>query len=519
MKPSRLLPHLSEWPVLILSTGMMVLATSTLSLAQTWSNTNATYPPGETQNWTTGTNWSTGAEPATASTPTINGQGYALINSTVNTVASFGVLGVGNVNRGLYIANGGTLITTGTFRLNNTHGNTTVEVASGGALSIGSTIHMNGGGSTPAFGRLTTAGQTTVNGQARVETQTQLYITGGNFTSNQVGNTALFIGLAGSTNPNQGLVVQTGGNFTTTSSGWIQMSPGGTYQISGGNMSVGSNSTLAMYFNGANATSLGSAFRVVGSGAQSINFGGLRYQTTDDQNKAVWGFNLDNSGNHITKLNFLGNGNAGGAFRRGTLEVRLEGGIMLSGTNSFVLLEAPFISTTSNYTNSADYTGGTAKLWTQGIVDSTRDQLTVTLNTSASKGGLDFLGTQSLSFAPANYGFVELANINLDQTLELSLDVTGGTLAQFTDALTSAGIVWSAGGGGYDVVLTLNPSISGGSRFSWDLASIDPSMGVQAVALGAVPEPSTWGFLAIALVGAACLVTHRKKATPSSVST
>jgi autotransporter-associated beta strand protein len=468
----------SRKKILLLGSVMMSLAE--LSWSQIWSNNSTTYPPGGTQNWTTASNWSTGVVPATASTPTINGQGYALINSTVNTLATFGVLGTGEVSRGLYIASGGALTTTGTFRLANTNGNTTVEVASGGTLTIGSNLLMNQG--TGAFGRLTTAGQTTVNGQTRVETQTQLYITGGNFTSNQASNTALFVGLAGSTNANQGLVVQSGGNFTTTSTGWLQLSPGGTYQISGGNMTVGSNSSLAMYFNGANATSLGGTFRVVGSGAQTINFGGLRYQTVSDQTKATWGFTLDNSANHISKLNFLGNGNAGGYYRLGTLDVQLQGGVLLSGTNSFVLLEAPSVTTLSNYTNSADYTGATAKLWTQGLVDSTRDQITVSL-TGAGAGTLNYTGVNSLTQNGTAYGYVNLGNVTMSEPMTVYLKTSGGTLSNFTTALTNAGVTWSSSSGEYDLALTLSPSTSGGTYFAYDLAKIDAGMTITGLAV------------------------------------
>ena len=455
------------------------LCTSLLQ-AQNWANTDTTYPPGGTQNWTIGSNWAGGVAPATATTPTINGQGYALINSTVNTLAGFGVLGTGNVNRGLYIASGGALTTTGTFRLSNTNGNTTVDVASGGALTIGSHLLMNAG--TGAFGRFTSAGETIVSGSINVATQTQLYVTGGNLTSNRVGDVSLSIGLAGSTKTDEGLVVQTGGNVSTTSTGWLALNPGGTYQISGGNLSITGNPSNSLFFANANATSLGGTFRVVGSGAQTINFSGLRYGNVNDQTKATWGFNLDNSANHITKLNFVANGNANGYFRLGTLDVRLEGGVLLSGTNSFVLLEAPSVTTLSNYTNSADYTGGTAKLWTQGRVDSTRDQITVTL-TGAGAGTLNYTGVNSLTQNGTAYGYVNLGNVTMSEPMTVYLKTSGGTLSNFTTALTNAGVSWSSATGDYDVALSLTPSTSGGTYFAYDLAKIDAGMTLTGLAV------------------------------------
>ena len=476
-----LLSTMPKSPKLIVVVLMIVLWGGLSLQAQNWSNTNTTYPPGGTQNWTIGSNWAGGVAPATASTPTINGQGYALINSTVNTLTGFGVLGTANVNRGLYIANGGALTTTGTVRLTNTNGNTTIDVASGGSFTIGSHIYMNGG--TGAFGRLTTAGETSIGGFINIATQTQLYVTGGNFTSTRVGDSSFIVGSAGSTKADEGLIVQTGGNVSTTSTGWLYLYPGGTYQISGGNLSITGNPTNSLFFAGANATSLGGTFRVVGSGAQTINFGGLRYSNnTLDSGKATWGFNLDNSANHITKLNFVANGNAGGYYRLGTLDVRLEGGVLLSGTNSFVLLEAPSVTTLSNYANSADYTGGTAKLWTQGLVDSTRDQITVTL-TGGGAGTLNYTGVNSLTQNGTVYGYVNLGNVTMSEPMTVYLKTNGGTLSNFTSALTNAGVSWSSATGDYDVALSLTPSTSGGTYFAYDLAKIDAGMTITGLAV------------------------------------
>jgi len=469
----------SRKKILLLGSVMMSLAE--LSWSQIWSNNSTTYPPGGTQNWTTASNWSTGVVPTALSNPTFSNQGFALIDSSVTNIASLGIWGAGNVNRGIYIGSGGSLTVSGTLQMRNSAGNSTLEVASGGNLTVGGNLDLRYGG--VSFTRITTAGQMTTNSQAWVEAGNQLYITGGNFTSNVANNVALRVGTPSSIVADSGLAVQTGGNFTASSTGWIQLAPGGTYQISGGNMNIGSSSANAMFFNGANATSLGGTFRVVGSGAQTINFGGLRFNnTTIDADKATWGFTLDNSANHITKLNFLGNGNAGGGFRRGTLDVQLNGGVLLSGTSSFVLLEAPTVLTTSNYTNSADYTGGTAKLWTQGLVDSARDQITVSL-TGAGAGTLNYTGVNSLTQNGTAYGYVNLGNVTMGEPMTVYLKTSGGTLSNFTTALTNAGVTWSSSSGEYDLALTLSPSTSGGTYFAYDLAKIDAGMTITGLAV------------------------------------
>lgn len=89
--------------------------------------------------------------------------------------------------------------------------------------------------------------------------------------------------------------------------------------------------------------------------------------------------------------------------------------------------------------------------------------------------------------------------------MHVNLDVTGGTLAHFTDALTAAGIAWTAGTGPYELQLLLNPSLSGGSYFAWDLSAIDPAMSIQGIQIAnlvAVPEPASaaLGFIALTLL-------------------
>lgn len=277
-------------------------------------------------------------------------------------------------------------------------------------------------------------------------------------------------------------------------------------EISGGSLVANS----YLWFYQANASSQGGTIHVIGSKATEIKFNGLRYYNSYDQAKAAWAFTLDNGANHITKVQLTANFGGAGNARSGTLNVGLSGGVMLSGTNAMTLIEGPDILATSNFSNAADFEGATAKLWTQSIVDgATTDTLQVTLTGAASKGALDLAGSNSASFTASSYGYVNLTNVDLDNPLTLSLDITGGTLAKFTDSLTAAGIEWTTGSGDYEVALTLDPEVSGGTYFAWDMSGIDGAMGVQGVAIAAVPEPATWILLAGSL-GMVAILRRRR---------
>jgi len=458
--------------------------------AQAWSNTNSTFPPDASQNWATGTNWVGNAVP-NAGNVTISNGGAALVNTAVPSVSTviLGNSANASLTHSLYIANGGSLNVTSTaptaFRVISIAGVHRVTIESGGSLAVAGTITTTAGaGSTPI---LTSAGTITATA-LRTHSNAETYITGGSVTLSQ--NFSSIVAGSG------GAVQQSGGAVQASNSGSLQLEANGTYRISGGSLSM-TNTSAGLIIHGGAGTG-NRTFHVNGSGASSIDFGGLRYIAAQDPTSMVWKFTLDNGANHITKVNFTNNGNAGGNFRRGTLDVGLSGGILLSGNSSLTLMEGPTISTATNFTNAADYTSGTAKLWVQSITDSTRDTLNVTLNSSKLQGSQDFSNPIALTFTSAAYGYVNLTNTNLSQPFTLGLIISGGTLSNFTGALTAAGINWTAGTGAYNVNLILNPNVSGGTAFAWDLQSIDGAMGVAGV--GVIPEPSTWALLSAILM-------------------
>jgi hypothetical protein len=135
--------------------------------------------------------------------------------------------------------------------------------------------------------------------------------------------------------------------------------------------------------------------------------------------------------------------------------------------------------------------------------------ITIGLNNAQDKGDLNGSGFNSISFTLSNLGYVDLANFS--NPFVLGLNVVGGTLGNFTSALTASGISWSAGSGIYAVHLNLDPAISGGNVFAWDLSTIEAGMGIQGLAV--IPEPQAALLIAFALPVLVVLVLRRRRAT------
>lgn len=166
-------------------------------------------------------------------------------------------------------------------------------------------------------------------------------------------------------------------------------------------------------------------------------------------------FAFDNSANHITTIQ----SHASDTQRTVHLGAELRCGVLPSGTNGYNVWEAPSFSTTAGFLSTP------TKLWTTSLaenVNGTRDAIRLQL-AGLSKGEADAVSMSELDFPGSNQGYVTLSNVLLSQPLTLGLDITGGTLSNFTDALTAANIVWSAGSGDYEVELVLDPAISSGN--------------------------------------------------------
>jgi hypothetical protein len=430
--------------------------------AATWSNNDATYPPGATQNWNLDGNWNPAVP--NGATAIIN-YGSALIETTVPNITSFLIGNSANANltRSLYIASGGSLNVTDTtataFRLYNTAGTHQVTVASGGSLSVAGTLANGAGSGSASIFR--SAGTVSVKKFTTAQKASTL-ITGGTTT---IGSDGMEIG------GTIGTFEVAGGSVTCGAS--LTIKDNGTLRLSGGSLGVTGGSGLFIWGSAAAAPRV---IHVNGSGASSITLSGLRYYAQVDRDNALWRFTLDNGVNHIAPVTLTANGNNGATLRTDTtLDVRLRGGVLLSGTATFTLVDRPSTET------DVAWGTGPGTLWTDTTADDGgRNKIRVTLAAAANKGTLSRSASVT-GLSGATKGYVALSGVVPSEPLEIQLDLAGGTLSEFTAALTSAGVAWQAGKYGYDVSLTLAPSVSGASYFAWNLEDISSGMTVQAV--------------------------------------
>jgi len=423
--------------------------------AATWSNPDSNYPPDETQNWNVDGNWNTNIVPVNEEARIGNG-GAALINSVVPDITAFllGNSANSELTHGLYIADGGSLNITdpgaSVFRLYNTDGIHRVTVAAGGSLTVagglanGAAVSGDGGESFFNSAGTVSAGSFGTAKNAVTE------ISGGTLSTGSAS-------VAGG-----GVFQATGGSVSVTEG--FRLFENGTVKIRGGSLDVTGGSGL--FFNGSTKEAAGPrTFHVDGSGTSKISLAGVRYYTDADRNHAVWKFTLDNGANHITPVVLTADGVNGKTLRDGaTLEVGLRGGVLLSGTDTFTLIERPG----SSY---LDYWGvGPGPLWTEAADGHI---LQIALNAEVAKGSLDASKVgASVGFAAASTGYIALTGLSGKETsLQLKLHWSAGSGASISDftALIEAGGLSYREISATEIVLDLNPSVSGAKYFAWDL--------------------------------------------------
>jgi autotransporter-associated beta strand protein len=467
--PPLLLSHFSSRSLI---SPILVALLSTLSTSKgatvSFANNSTTNPPGASQAWSIASNWNGGALPAAGDTVNLyrstNLPVYTLLDTTTQNLA----LAYINYGSLLQVASGGVL------NMQNTDGRIFIgsNAASSLVIQAGGTVQAVNVGAQGANGislannsTLTTSG--TINHHLiTIGVGSTMNVTGGNVTLYRSFD-SVTVG---------GTLNQTGGNISATPS--ISVTTG-TYRISGGNVTT-TDVTQGLYFKGANATS-GGTLQVVGSNA-TINFRSFRNDVTVASGNVTptFSFILDNSAAHISTVNFVANGQTGAALRTNTkLNVGLNGGVLLSGTNQYTI-----ISRVSG--SDSAWQSGPGPLWTDSTVSTnatTKAQIKIALNGSADQGGLNYRGANSQDFTGTAQGYLDLSNVDATQAMTMYLNVSGGTLSNFTNALTSAGVTWGNATGDYNVMLTLNPSTSGSNYFAFDLASIDAGMTVNSLAV------------------------------------
>ncbi len=502
--------------------------------AQTWTNTNP-----EGGSWFDENNWSTSAIPTDSTNAVIANGGTAIIDTGAADVGQFrvgnsaGDVGHLIINNDLrtythatYFANdGGTASivqnsgdfvagwvndttfrdaffgsAAGTFdytmhggsfevkRHTYLQGENSLWTVNNGTVSLNSDFVMGLGSQFVLNG-----GTATVNALYLNDTST-IHVNGGNFTS---GSGNFVLGRNAGSNV---AFYQSGGTVNTTAApmNFGNWETGATnqsvlYEISGGSMTA---TSLRVRTETNHAH-----FRVVGS-----NIAGINITTFSDWHLAttsVREFILDNGSSHITTIQASGSQPLTGELRAG-----LRGGVMLSGVNSFHLLEAASFS--------GGWTATPSALWTTDIannINGTRDAVRIALDSEYNQGTLDVaLAKNRLDLSELKIGYVNLSNVG--STLEIGLDFGDAgvdfvhdDLNLFKAGLTAAGIDWTTGYGVYEVGLFLDPSISGGSYFAWNLSDYG-TLELHGIA-NVIPEPS--GLMLLGLAGLALLRRRRRR--------
>ena len=169
-----------------------------------------------------------------------------------------------------------------------------------------------------------------------------------------------------------------------------------------------------------------------------------------------------------------------------TLQVALNAGVMLSGSNSFQIIDVETGTVTGTWQNAP------TALWTQTTNSS---GVSVSLNSSFNRGSIDatiFDTTTNLSLA-STIGFVDLQGVSNPLLLRLGLDsssIAGNNLEAFLTDLSLAGYNPQAFGD-YGVDITLDPLLNGGNYFAWDLSGYTHnSQTLQLTSITVIPEPS-----------------------------
>ncbi len=315
---------------------------------------------------------------------------------------------------------------------------------------------------------------------------------------------------AGTYTLNDGLLDYNGGEFTVgrfgdansgaasfyqkggeVQAGNINMTRAGSlYEISGGTLTGGT------WFAREDNTTI----RVVGSAAD-INIAGLHALRNFDGG-AFLEFVLDNSANHISTVKHT----VSNLRRAGHLVAKLNGGVLLSGTNQFNLVQSVNTMALDEY---SAWTGTPGDLWTYSgnVLDGGTYYERITLD--ANQGTLDTaIEKNHLDIANSTYGHIDLSNVG--STLDIGLEFASGfatsDLALFTSDLTAAGIDWTTGYGRYDIGLFLDPTVdlqlstSGNGYFAWDFSDYNT---LQLIGIAnTIPEPSSLLMLGLAALAA-----------------
>ncbi|AHF88987.1 hypothetical protein OPIT5_00555 [Opitutaceae bacterium TAV5] len=468
-----------------------------LSLASPRLHAVATIWDGSDGNWTTSTSWSAG-NPGYTTNHAVIQEGNVTVNSAPLTAQYLllvqGANGAGKtatltINAGANLGMG----TAADSQIGTAAGGTGTVIHNAGTVNFDRSLVLGGTGSNNTGG---TGIYTLNSGSFGVKND---FIMGNNTASSSFS----YLNLNGGTANLQGNLKVGAARYTGGSGGRLNTA---IVTIAGGTLNLTGDYTHGLATtNGAGA--IEATTRITGSKA-TINIGGNLTLNQNARNDSTLAFTLDDGG--VSTINVTGN-----ATLAGTLNAGLKGGLTLTRTNEFTLVNA-------GGTLTSDFaTGPDSSLWTTTTAS---DALKLTLASSARKATLAAVDNTTVgtgAFAAATTGFVEITGLAAGQELTLYLNADAGTgktiddlAAWFTDNGVAATAL--AGMDGYNLSISKTAADST-AWLAWDLSAFNADATLSAIGLAtaAVPEPAAWtAITALALL--ACVVARRLKGAATS---
>jgi hypothetical protein len=296
-----------------------------------------------------------------------------------------------------------------------------------------------------------------------------------------------------------GTFIQTGGvvsNQYGINLGGNSTNHVGRYEISGG--------TLASAEQALNIADKNvAAFRLIGS-APDVT---VKYLNASGGKSFLLEYVLTKAAPHLSPIKFTMQGQK----KCGNLRVGLDGGVLLTQTNAFTLIE-----TTNYLTSAGDYLSKPdTNMWTEAFAGGsghpTYGMSRITLSNGYKQGDLDMAGMKTADFAARAMGHVTIANVNtnaFEQGLAVWLDVDavtyGNTVSNLVDGLVAAGYTNSTvtTESPYNVIVVVpKGNVTDGSYyFLWDFTDVTTgatNATVSRVLLTTWPPPPRGTMIAI----------------------
>jgi len=275
-----------------------------------------------------------------------------------------------------------------------------------------------------------------------------------------------------SANSGPGAFIQSGGVVTNDQGlylGRLSTNHVGRYEISGG-MLESSTKDLSI------AKTRVAEFCLKGS-APVVNLRSFNATT----NEFLLQFILDKSLDHLAPVNFTYDR----AYRCGHLRVGMDGGVVLTDTNVFAVLQWATGTSASygDYISTPD-----TNMWTTSLKTSSPAASSITLSDGYKQADLSIGGTTSAAFAEHAMGHVTVANINTNRLLGLvvrmAVNEQAKSVTNLVEDFIAAGYTNSVveSFGSYDLKLVIPPdcvvdkTVRTPSIFAWDFT--DPTTGV-----------------------------------------